>query len=177
MNSFKLVLLLILIPVCGLFSWIAGKYNQGHYDERQEMLRGKANKYSLNAMAIFLGVYFCYDVILGDYLYRLSASVLALITICLGTIVFTVYSIWKEAYSYFNVNQKATTSFILFAFIALLNLGIFAFGFGDMKAKEIFVNGVIQYSSPFTQLFVGIIFGTMSITYFARLFVNRAQED
>ncbi|SCZ77365.1 hypothetical protein [Pseudobutyrivibrio xylanivorans] len=177
MNLFMIILFLVVFSVCALFSFGAWKYNQGHYDERQELLRGKANKYSCSAMLIFLGVYFCYDILFGDYLIRLSASMLALLTICLGVIVFTSYSIWNEAYNYVNTNQKSSFCFVLFAFLSLLNIGTFILGFSDMNRYEIVVDKIIEFKQPFSQLFVGITFGSMALIYFIKGIVNKLQED
>lgn len=171
-NMFMLVLFALVFGTCLLFAIPAQKYNQGHYDEMQEMNRGKAYKFAFLTTIGFLGIYFLYDYILGDTYIRLSSSLLAIFSIVLGSTVYIAYSIWNHAY--IQVNQKGTGVFILYGSIAFINLATFALELDEFPfAIE---NGILQCSSPIVQLAMALVYGITPIVFFARKALDKREN-
>ncbi len=170
-STFTFLLFCIVLAVCLLFSLPIKKYTNYHYDERQEIIRGKANKYANYTLIIFLAVYFIYDLFFGDKFITLSASVLAFTGILLSVCIFLIYSVWNSAF--LQVNQHGTGIFVLYGFIALLNIGVFILNYKNTTFP--IENGVLQFTNSLSQLFCGIIFGSVSITYFIKRITDKME--
>ncbi len=161
---FMLVLFALVFGTCLLFLIPTQKYNQGHYDEMQEINRGKANKVAFLTTISFLGIYFVYDYIWGDTFIRLSSALLAIISIVLGITVDISYSIWNHAY--IQVNQKGTGVFILYGSIAFINIAAFALDLDELPLA--IENGILQCNSPIVQLAMALVYGITPVVFFAR---------
>ncbi len=87
------------------------------YDERQEVVRGRAYKYGfltmciLNILVAFMGKP------LSKYL---EYGVLVFISVCISLLVFAGYCIFNEAY--IGINEKPVRSIILLFAIGVLNI-------------------------------------------------------
>ena len=160
-NMFMGILFTIVFAVCLLFGVIARKYNTGHYDEMQELIRGKAYKYTCYSVLIFLAAHLYYDLILADAFFHVAASVVCITAIALGLSVFGLYSIFKGAYLY--VNQKSNTMGAIFSGIALVNLITFALESGDVG--NVVENNVMTFKSCYSQLFLGVVFALYAIAF------------
>lgn len=171
-KMFILILLTVVFGVCLLFSVGVQKADQGHFDEMQEMIRGKGYKIALFTNMIFLATYFTYDYILGDIWVKLSASLLALFSIVIGVTTYISYCIWNNAY--IQVNKKGTGAMIMYAAIAILNL--LSFSLGIDRFHLTINNGILQFNGMFLQLAISVIYGITPIVYFARKVIDRVES-
>ena len=171
-KMFVIILMALLVPVLLLFSASAAKYNQGHYDEMQERIRGKGYKYCSYVMGGFLALYWIYDYCFPESFARLVGAVIAVIAIALGIIVFGVYSIMNNAYIYVGQNNKGITP--TFAGIALLNLACMALHLDEPIIQ--IENGAVQYQSIFSPFFMFAIFASYTVAILIRRFFDRKQE-
>ena len=92
-----------------------GKCN---FDERQELVRGKAFKYgffTMMACNIILG--FGPDILEVEL--PMANSVAMFLSLAIGLVVFASYAIWNEGY--FSLNERPKSMMILFGFIAVVN--------------------------------------------------------
>ena len=108
-----------------------------HFDERQELARGKAFQYGFFTLLISAYVYGASDVVLGRW-----CDVLAGVTLCVaaGICVFAVTCILKDAY--LSLREKPRTVMTMFALLTLINLG-----FGGMYAYsgDLIEDGVLTF--------------------------------
>ena len=89
-----------------------------HFDERQELARGKAFQYGFFTLLISTYVYGTSDVVFGRW-----CDALAGVTICLAIslCVFAVTCILKDAY--LSLREKPRVVMTMFALLTLINLG------------------------------------------------------
>lgn len=108
-----------------------------HFDERQELARGKAFQYGFFTLMIAVYVYGTSDVIFGRW-----CDVLTGVTICIaaGICVFAITCILKDAY--LSLREKPRTIMTMFALMTLVNLG-----FGAMYAYsgDLVEDGVLTF--------------------------------
>lgn len=108
-----------------------------HFDERQELARGKAFQYGFFTLMIAAYVYGTSDVIFGRW-----CDVLTGVTICIaaGICVFAVTCILKDAY--LSLREKPRTVMTMFALLTAVNLG-----FGAMYAYsgDLVEDGVLTF--------------------------------
>ncbi len=161
---FMLVLFALVFGTCLLFAIPAHKYNEGHFDEMQEMIRGKAYRFAFFTTTIFLAIYFIYDYIWGDIFVRLSSSLLAITAIVVGVTVYIAYSIWNHAF--IQVNQKSSGVFIIYGFIAVINILAFMLELNELSLS--IDNGILQFNNTIIQLAMAIVYGITPIIFFAR---------
>lgn len=88
------------------------------YDERQELIRGRAFKYGFWVMAAYFLVYG----VLAEFLKfkHIGSGSLSVLGVGIGILVFAVYAIWHDAYYALTENPKRFT--MLFGAIMVLNL-------------------------------------------------------
>ena len=136
------IICFILIVICVL---LLGKKNQAakdQYDERQEMLRKNAYKYSAMTMLFCSLVYFIVAAMVDKPFAQDGVSVL-LIALA-GVAVFAIYSIFNDAF--FGVKAKRSSTgrpivyIILVAFITVMN-GIGAIRM--IQEKELVKDGLL----------------------------------
>lgn len=90
-----------------------------HFDERQELARGKAFQYGFLTLLATTYAYGISDILFGRW-----CDVLAGVAICLaaGLCVFAVTCILKDAY--LSLREKPRKFMVLFALLSLFNLGL-----------------------------------------------------
>lgn len=90
-----------------------------HFDERQELARGKAFQYGFFTLLISAYVYGFSDLLLGKW-----CDVLTGVTLCIAAAlcVFAVTCILKDAY--LSLREKPRTIMTMFALLSILNLGL-----------------------------------------------------
>nr|WP_326165668.1 hypothetical protein [uncultured Oscillibacter sp.] len=90
-----------------------------HFDERQELARGKAFQYGFLTLLATTYAYGISDILFGRW-----CDVLAGVAICLaaGLCVFAVTCILKDAY--LSLREKPGKFMVLFALLSLFNLGL-----------------------------------------------------
>jgi len=108
-----------------------------HFDERQELARGKAYQYGFFTLLSCLFAYGVSDLALGRW-----CDALAGVTFCAaaGLGVFAVTCILKDAY--LGLREKPRQVMIMFALIAIINLG---FGFMSCISGGLVENGVLTF--------------------------------
>lgn len=108
-----------------------------HFDERQELARGKAFQYGFFTLIIAVYAYGISDMMFGRW-----CDVLTGVAICLaiGLCVFAITCILKDAY--LSLREKPRTVMTMFALISAVNLG-----FGGMYAVsgDLLENGVLTF--------------------------------
>lgn len=108
-----------------------------HFDERQELARGKAFQYGFFTLIIAVYAYGISDMMFGRW-----CDVLTGVTICLtvGLCVFAITCILKDAY--LSLREKPRTVMTMFVLISAVNLG-----FGGMYAVsgDLLENGVLTF--------------------------------
>lgn len=88
------------------------------YDERQELIRGRAFKYGFLAMMVYFAVFGIGSGILDHEL--VPTRILCVIGIGIGLTVFAVYAIWHDAY--YALKEKPTAYIVLFLAVIVLNV-------------------------------------------------------
>lgn len=131
------------------------------YDERQNTARGNGFKYGFFTLMICNMLHaFAMD---GDTVLPVDGSVIILISVMLGILVYVSYCIWNDAY--FSLNENRRRVLILFGVIGVANLCL---GIGSLHSGRAFTNGVLNVHS--VNLFCGIMF----LMIFTVLLVKRA---
>ena len=137
------------------------------YDERQEMVRGKAYKYAFFTMLIFGALYMYCSLFIESEL--LLASVALMIDMFIGLVVYAVYSIWNDAFATLNGISK---SYIIFlACTVVLNLGN---AIGTIKDGSIIANGTLTLDS--ISLVCAISLTIVLVTMLVKKLMNREAE-
>ncbi|MCX4371114.1 MAG: hypothetical protein OSJ58_04690 [Dysosmobacter sp.] len=108
-----------------------------HFDERQELARGKAFQYGFFTLLIAAYVYGLSDVLLGRW-----CDVLTGVTLCiaLAICVFAITCILKDAY--LSLREKPRTIMTFFALLSIINLG---FGVMYHISPGLTENGVLTF--------------------------------
>lgn len=142
MDSYHAGLLLgILVGVAAAAGLLAFLFKKKvldmHFDERQELARGKAFQYGFFTLMIAVYVYGTSDVIFGKW-----CDVLTGVTICIaaGICVFAITCILKDAY--LSLREKPRVVMTMFALLTVVNLG-----FGGMYAYsgDLIEDGVLTF--------------------------------
>ena len=137
------------------------------YDERQEIVRGKAYKYAFFTMLIFGALYMYCSLFIESEL--LLASVALMIDMFIGLVVYAVYSIWNDAFATLNGISK---SYIIFlACTVVLNLGN---AIGTIKDGSIIANGTLTLDS--ISLVCAISLTIVLVTMLVKKLMNREAE-
>ena len=137
-----------------------------HFDERQELARGKAFQYGFFSLLITSYVYAISDMILGRW-----CDVPAGITLCLAVslCVFAITCILKDAY--LSLREKPRTVMTMFALMSLINLG---FGVMQGVSGDLVEDGVLTFRA------MNPIIGTATLVILVVYIVNhllRSREE
>ena len=143
------------------------KNNVYKYDERQELLRGRAYKASFMAIIYFIAL-----VIFAEFLFDrvfFDHWTFGILTIIVGVTVNVVYSIFCDSYFYVNMDKKRYTVFL--AIVGVINLVS-----GIMVAKNmgILENGMISFRA--LNLFVALMLAIMLGAIIIKERINRKEE-
>ena len=137
------------------------------YDERQEIVRGKAYKYAFFTMLIFGALYmYCSLFIESEFL---LASVALMIDMFIGLVVYAVYSIWNDAFATINGISKSYIIFLVCTVV--LNLGN---AIGTIKDGSIIANGTLTLDS--ISLVCAISLTIVLVTMLVKKLMNREAE-
>ena len=130
------------------------------YDERQELLQGRAFKYAFYTLLIYLvfPIFFA----IGDIRIPAEQSVVLSVGMVFSISVFAVYSIWKEAY--FSLNENKTKLLLSFSFFILFNLII---GLWSASSGELIENGILTYRC------INLLFAIWGICLLIEIFVKQ----
>lgn len=127
------------------------------FDERQELMRGKAFQYGFIAMLIYLLGYSAFADITGfSWGDNLTSGVIAVLV---GVGVFAAACIWKDAY--FALQEKAKSFILLDLVLMIVN---FINGYNQLTNPEHETNvGYLNMALAFFFLFILVTMGIKSI--------------
>ena len=165
-SLFAITMIFVLVLI--IVSFTLRKKNLPDYDERQELIRGKAYRTGFYATLVFIGFAIVLDS--TNSLPFLDSTILYGTTVLGGVLVFAVYCVWNEAY--FGLNQKSSTAMFILAFIGILNLFI---GIMNYFKGNLFFNGKLSFS------FMNFVCAFMFIVLFATILLkkisNKVNDD
>jgi len=137
------------------------------YDERQILARGTAFKAAFFTMFIY-NIILCFLQI-ADFPIPMEKSLLPLLGIVVGTIVFVGYAIMNDAY--FSLNQNKKGLLILFAALGILQT---ANGIYGIVTGEAVKNGIMTVRAG--SLFTGIMFILLFVFLGIKALIDREEE-
>ena len=138
------------------------------YDERQEVVRGRAFKY---AFFTLMGCCIFYGVVnsMGERFYMDPLAGMVF-NICVGVTVYASYCIWKE--SYFSLNENPKRVLIAFGVIGVFNT---AMGISHICDGSIMENGMVSFRC--VNLICGImLFVIMGVIVAKKIALKREAE-
>ena len=139
------------------------------YDEMQEIVRGRAYKYSFWVLLILIAILACLEV--GGIELPMEKLVLYFILIFISVLVQTGYCIWNDAYIGINTNVRRFV--IVAVVISIINL--FS-AFAAFKTGNMMVDGKLQ--TPFVNFLCAVLFLIIGIEVFIKYASDkRASED
>ena len=163
---FAIMMLLVLVLI-GVSS-SSKKKNLPDFDERQELIRGKAYKTGFYSTLILITIAIIFDSTkLTPFL---DSSLLYGITIIGGVLVFAVYCVWNEAY--FGLNQKTSSVMVILAFIGVFNLFI---GIMNVAKGNMFLGG--KLSINFMNFVCAFSFIVLFITMLLKKIDNKVKDE
>lgn len=140
------------------------------FDERQELVRGRAFKYGFFTLLL----YFIIAVSLGKIGVRqtyFDSATIIFMGICLGIMVFTSYAIWHDAY--FSMQDKPRGWIILFVAMFFLNMVVGLGGLHETDTSS--SHGLLgEHSLNFC---VGAMCAILVIVTAVRQIMNRRQGE
>ena len=138
-----------------------------HFDERQELARGKAFQYGFFTLLISTYVYGTSDVVFGRW-----CDALAGVTICLAIslCVFAVTCILKDAY--LSLREKPRVVMTMFALLTLINLG---FGVMYGVSGGLVENGVLTFRA--VNPIIGLATLVILIVYIINHLLRSREEE
>ena len=117
--GFIVGLLLVAVISLVIRKLLKRKGARGEYDERQQIVRGKAYTVAYATLLIYLAVWF---VLASMQIPWVVTPEFVLIGVLLSVTVFAGYSIFHDAY--FKASEKPMSWIIILALVGALNLGI-----------------------------------------------------
>lgn len=143
--------------------------SRGHeFDERQEIVRGKAFMYGFFIMIVYYGIAALCT--MCDIVIPLEMEVLLFVGIMIGILLFACYCVWKDAY--FSLNEKKKTLIAAFGIIGLADILI---GIYNLLDSLIIENGKMNYRGlPFL---CGAMMVVLLITVAVKTVCDRKNEE
>lgn len=138
--------------------------NAGHYDERQNMVRGTGYKISFITV-ILLNLFYAL-VFFGATKDIVSPQFVMMAIVFIGILVYTIYCIFNDAYV--QVGQKMTKWIALIVFVIISN-GYCAIRNG--RERGFIVNGFATGSS--LNALIAITFSLVLIAYFVKRVIDK----
>lgn len=139
---------------------------KGKYDERQEIVRGRA--YKIGFYVLLVGI--TAEIFLNNFISSyISNNILNFAVLCIGVLSYACYCIWNEAY--FALNDNPKKFLIISALIGIVNItsGLVAIVHEDVVLTDAFPSGI-------TNILCGFLFIVIFINLIAKQVVKK-QED
>ena len=169
MNEYALVFIIAFtIAVLGFITARLFKKQKPQFDERQELIRGKAYKNAFLAVISYGALYIGASLLIEKEF--LTTSVALIIGMFVGLVVYAVYSIWNEAF--FSLNQTPKGYIILLICTAFLNAQS---GINTIIDGSIVANGTLALES--ISLICAISFSIILMTMLVKIVVNKKAEQ
>ena len=160
------LVVLILIPLI-LYRREQSLKGTSDFDERQELLRGKAFRHAFLTVVGYSAAYI-FMLILFENKQFMEDGVSTMIACFLGITVFSVECIWRDAF--FTAGNRPRGYIILIAFVALLQ-GVV--GLDKLREGQMVRNGLLTMDS--IQLVCAITFLVELIALVAKWFASRRE--
>lgn len=169
MNEYALVFIIAFtIAVLGFITARLFKKQKPKFDERQELVRGKAYKNAFLAVISYGALYISASLLIEKEF--LTTSVALMIGMFIGLVVYAVYSIWNEAF--FSLNDTPKTYIILLICTAFLNAQS---GINAIIDGSIIENGTLALDS--ISLICAISFTIILMTMLIKIVFNKKAEQ
>lgn len=169
MNEYALVFIIAFtIAVLAFIVARLFKKQKPKFDERQELVRGKAYKHAFLAMLIYGALYISCSLLIEKEF--LITSVALIIGMFIGLVVYAVYSIWNEAF--FSLNDTPKTYIILLICTAFLNAQS---GINTIVDGSIIENGTLALDS--VSLICAVSFTIILMTMLIKIVINKKAEQ
>lgn len=138
-----------------------------HFDERQELARGKAFQYGFFTLILTIYAYGVSDVMFGRW-----CDVLAGVTLCVaaGLCVFAVTCILKDAY--LSLREKPRVVMTMFALLSLINL---AFGAMHAVSPGLVEDGVLTFRA--VNPIIGLATLVILVVYIVNHLLRSREEE
>ena len=157
------MIILLAIPLFNIILY-KDKEDYGGYDERQEIVRGKAFKYGFLTMVSVEGIMLLKEQTDGI---SIECNVLMMAGILIGVLVVVLYCIWNDAY--WQLKQKPMPFVCMLGTVALSNMFI-------AKGKTIVANGIVTWdgSSP---VFMAVFFSIILINVIIKMYIDKKKDQ
>ena len=161
-----------IVLVFGILIFATKRFNSDKsmktkYDERQQLVRGLAYKYSFWTLVSLVMLYAFFDA--SDIELPVVKSVLIISIIMISCVVHCVYCILHDGY--FGINNRPKSYYILFIFIGLSN---FLIGIMNSLRGVVVVDGKLDI--PFANYMAGFMFIIVGISIFIRHMNNKSGD-
>ena len=93
---------------------VKGNVSKGHYDERQELLRGRGYKYAFFTVMGLLSAYLVADGMGLMEILPFTSAAMAFAILIIGVLVYALYCIKNDAYFGVGMNKKSYVILLLF---------------------------------------------------------------
>ena len=137
------------------------------YDERQQLVRGLAYKYSFWTMVFLIAGVIVLDVCGIDL--PLQNSVLYFLIILISMMIHTSYCIFNDGY--FGINNNPKQYYWFFVFIGLFNVLV---GIINCRGGRLLSEGKLD--TPAINLFCGLMFVLLGICIVIKKFITKNED-
>lgn len=131
----------VLVCVCVIIALLLITKKDGSikckFDERQEIVRGRAYKYAFFTMMISEALFIVLNE-MADMERYIASSLEMVIAICVGVAVYASYCIWHEGY--FALNENPGRLLVVFIILGVMNVVL---GGAAWQEGRCFENGVL----------------------------------
>lgn len=160
--------ILVVAIVCTVMAKMAkkrGAIGKGEYDERQQIVRGKAFTWAYAVVMVYLAVWMVFRTMEIPFFMEGASVVLGAL---LSVAVFVAYSIFHDAY--FKASESPKTWIIIISAVGLLNLGI---GVDKLFRAETLADRLYDNMN----LFVGALFLVVLVCVVVKRAIDRREGD
>lgn len=175
---FMFICMLVVVGVVALFSYGVHVSTGEHYDERQNLSRGKAGTMAFYTMEVLTVIYFLYSDTLPETYLRLDTSLFLIMLLFVGLAVFCCYNILHESYFGVGKNYWSKNYYSVF-WLVVSGLYFANYRLSLEEGESIFSvkNGVIIMNGVEVSFVAGVAFMAIGICGIIRLVANRRQEE
>ncbi len=157
------MIILLAIPLFNIILY-KDKEDYGGYDERQEIVRGKAFKYGFLTMVSVEGIMLLKEQTDGI---SIECNVLMMAGILIGVLVVVLYCIWNDAY--WQLKQKPMPFVCMLGAVALSNMFI-------AKGKTIVENGIVTWEGS-NPVFMAVFFSIILINVIIKMYIDKKKDQ
>lgn len=151
-----------------IFIAVLAKKKSCSFDERQELIRGRAFKYAFFSILIYVIGYGAISLMLEKDFMTTSAALFT--GVFISFVIFAVYNIWNE--SFFALKQAPINFILLFSSTAICSGYT---GICSIKDGSIMENGLLNFEC--LSIVSSIAFVIVVITILIRLIINKKAEQ